>query len=192
MPRINLLPWRDELRKQRQQSFFLALGGAVLLAGVIVFGTSAVFKSQVRHQDARNTYLENEIKKLDRQITEISELEAVKERLLARMEVIETLQRSRPEVVHLFDELVATVPEGVHLESVKQSGSRVTITGIAQSSTRVSTFMRNIDASEWLTNPGLDVVQTSNSDGGSDRSARFTIFATQTSPRSAEDEEADG
>ncbi|MEO1575929.1 MAG: PilN domain-containing protein [Pseudomonadota bacterium] len=191
MPRINLLPWREELRKQRQQSFFMALAGAVLLGGILVAGTAAVFKGKVKHQVARNNYLKNEITKLDAQIAEIKDLEEVKDRLLARMDVIETLQRSRPEVVYLFDELVATVPEGVHLESVKQTGTRVVITGIAQSSTRVSTFMRNIDSSEWLTDPGLDVVQTSVRDGGSDRAARFTIFAVQTRPGGNE-EEADG
>lgn len=191
MPRINLLPWREDLRKQRQQSFFMAMAGAVLLGAILVAGTAAVFKGKVKHQVARNNYLKTEITSLDRQIEEIQDLEEVKDRLLARMDVIETLQRSRPEVVYLFDELVSTVPEGVHLESVKQVGTRVTITGVAQSSTRVSTFMRNIDNSDWLTDPGLDVVQTSVSDGGSDRAARFTIFAIQTRP-GGEDEEADG
>ena len=191
MPRINLLPWREELRKQRQQSFFMAMLGAVLLGAVIVMGTAAVFKGKIKHQVARNNFLKTEITKLDQQISEISELESVKDRLLARMDVIETLQRSRPEVVYLFDELVSTVPEGVHLESVKQTGQRITITGVAQSSTRVSTFMRNIDNSDWLTDPGLDVVQTSSREGGSDRSARFTIFAMQTSPKDS-DEESEG
>jgi len=191
MPRVNLLPWREELRKQRQQSFLLATMGAVLLGAILILGTNTFFKSKVANQEDRNRFLEQEIAVLDRQIEEIKTLESVKERTLARMDVIETLQRSRPEVVYLFDELVKTVPEGVHLESVKQTGSRITITGIAQSSTRVSAFMRNIDNSDWLTDPGLDVVQTSGRDG-SDRASSFTIFATQTRPQSGDAEEEEG
>ncbi|MFK7888300.1 MAG: PilN domain-containing protein [Gammaproteobacteria bacterium] len=191
MPRVNLLPWREELRKERQQSFLLATMGAVLLGGILIIGTNAYFKRQVTNQKARNTFLTNEIKVLDGQIDEIKTLEAVKQRTLARMDVIETLQRSRPEVVYLFDELVKTVPEGVHLDSVKQTGPRITISGIAQSSTRVSAFMRNIDKSDWLTDPGLDVVQTSGRDG-SDRASSFTIFATQTRPLSGDPEEEEG
>ena len=189
MPRVNLLPWREELRKQRQQSFLVATLGAVLLGAVIVMATRAMFTGKVDFQNQRNTYLKSEIKILEAQIKEIESLESVKERTLARMDVIETLQRSRPEIVHLFDELVLSVPDGVHLESVRQSGTKVTIRGIAQSSTRVSAFMRNIDRSEWLTNPGLDVVQTVGRDG-SDRASTFTIFATQTRPAGA-DPEAD-
>jgi type IV pilus assembly protein PilN len=191
MPRVNLLPWREELRKQRQQSFLLATLGAVLLGGILILGTHTYFKGQIANQQARNKYLEDEIAVLDRQIEEIRTLESVKERTLARMDVIETLQRSRPEVVYLFDELVQTVPEGVHLESVKQTGTRITISGIAQSSTRVSAFMRNIDKSDWLTDPGLDVVQTSGRDG-SDRASSFTIFATQTRPQAENAEEEEG
>lgn len=191
MPRVNLLPWREELRKQRQQSFLLATLGAVLLGGVLIIGTHAYFKKQVANQVDRNEFLDAEIDILDAQIAEIKTLETVKERTLARMDVIETLQRSRPEVVYLFDELVNTVPEGVHLESVKQTNTRVTISGIAQSSTRVSAFMRNIDKSDWLTDPGLDVVQTSGRDGP-ERASSFTIFATQTRPNAGNEEEEEG
>ncbi|MFK8015760.1 MAG: PilN domain-containing protein [Gammaproteobacteria bacterium] len=191
MPRVNLLPWREELRKQRQQSFMLATLGAVLLGAIIVFGTRAFYQGKVEHQSARNQFLKKEIAVLDVQIKEIETLESVKERTLARMDVIETLQRSRPEVVHLFDELAGSVPDGVHLESVRQAGTRVTITGVAQSSTRVSAFMRNLDRSDWLTNPGLDVVQTAGRDG-SDRASTFTIFATQTRPKSDDPEDEEG
>lgn len=189
MPRVNLLPWREELRKQRQQSFLVATLGAVLLGVVLVVATRAAFNSKVDYQNQRNTLLKTEISTVEKQIKEIESLESVKERTLARMNVIETLQRSRPEIVHLFDELAEAVPDGVHLESVRQSGSKVTIRGIAQSSTRVSAFMRNLDRSEWLTNPGLDVVQTVGRDG-SDRASTFTIFATQTRPAGT-DPEAD-
>src|ERR1700691_1768994 len=104
--------------------------------------------------------LRNEIKKLDAQIADIQDLENRKQRLVARMEIIETLQRKRPEIVHLFDEIVKTVPEGVYLTTIKQSGNKLEIHGVAQSSTRVSTFMRNIDSSVWIDNPVLQVVES--------------------------------
>ena len=187
MPRINLLPWRDELRKERQRNFAIAAAAAVLLAvGGIVLAKNTV-DGMIEYQTQRNKILSDEIARLEAQIGEIDNLEAKKERLLNRMRVIEKLQRSRPEIVHLFDELARTVPDGVHLESVKQTGSRVTISGKAQSSTRVSAYMRNIDGSDWLTDPGLDVVETR--DSGESRMSEFTIFAEQDNPASDEDEE---
>lgn len=190
MPRINLLPWREELRKQRQQTFALATLGAVVIGALIVISTRVAFNSQVDHQNDRNQYLTAQINILDSQIKEIETLESVKERTLARMEVIETLQSSRPEVVHLLDELARAVPDGVHLESVRQAGSKITIKGLAQSSTRVSAFMRNIDRSEWLKDPGLDVVETVGREGAT-RASTFTIFATQTRPKSAQQEDGE-
>lgn len=189
MPRINLLPWREELRKERQRNFAIAAAAAVLLGiGGVLYAKSTV-NGMIAYQQTRNNMLKEEIAALDAQIGEIRDLESRKERLLKRMEVIERLQRSRPEIVHLFDELARTVPNGVHLENVKQKGKRVTIKGKAQSSTRVSAYMRNIDKSEWLTDPGLDVVETK--DSGPTRSSEFTIFAEQDNPRiEEEDDEA--
>ena len=134
----------------------------------------------IDHQKSRNQFLKKEIALLDAQITEIKELEDQKKRLLDRMAIIETLQRGRPEVVHLFDELARTLPDGVHLNSVKQSGKRITLTGVAESSTRVSAYMRNIDNSDWLADPGLNVVETVQRDRS--RKSEFTIFAKQVSP----------
>ncbi|NNF16225.1 MAG: PilN domain-containing protein [Gammaproteobacteria bacterium] len=186
MPRINLLPWREELRKIRQKNFGIAAVGAVLAAAAILLGALAFYTAKIDYQNARNAYLDREIQVLNDQIKEIDELETVKERLIARMEIIEDLQTKRPEVVHLFDELVKAIPDGVHLLSVKQTGTRITISGIAQSSSRVSAFMRNIDSSPWLTNPDLNVVTTADS-GSSGRTSSFTIVATQTSPGSTEE-----
>lgn len=188
MPSINLLPWREELRKERQRNFAIAAAAAVLLGiGGMLYAKGTV-NGMIEYQQTRNEMLKNEIAELDAQIGAIRDLESRKERLLKRMEVIERLQRSRPEVVHLFDELARTVPDGVHLETVKQKGKRVTIAGKAQSSTRVSAYMRNIDKSEWLSDPGLDVVETK--DTGPTRSSEFTIFAEQDSPAVSEDDEA--
>ena len=188
MPRINLLPWREELRKQRQRNFGIAALSAVVLAAGLILAVKSNMTGRIEHQVARNNFLKNEIKILDGQIAEIEDLENVKEQLLARMEIIDQLQKSRPEIVHLFDELVRTVPEGTFLEEVRQAGELVTIKGVAQSSTRVSAFMRNIARSEWLTDPGLNVVETVESDGN--RNSSFTIFAKQTRPkREGEDEQ---
>jgi type IV pilus assembly protein PilN len=186
MPRINLLPWREEQRKQRLKNFGIAAGVAVALGVAVVWYAHWTVSNFIEYQQARNAFLENEIAILDKQIAEIKELESTKERLLARMEIIEQLQRSRPEVVHLIDELVRRLPDGVYLKSVKQTGNRLSIKGVAQSSTRVSAFMRNIDASDWLADPGLDVVETV--EDGRVRNSEFTIFATQVSPLAPPDE----
>jgi type IV pilus assembly protein PilN len=177
MPRINLLPWRSELRQRRKKEFFVALAGTVLLGAAVVYASKFTVQGWTSAQRGRNDILRAEITELDKQIEEITGLESQRERLLARMQVITQLQRSRPEVVHLFDELVNTVPEGVHLLEVVQQGDRINIRGMAQSSTRVSALMRNIDGSEWLRNPGLDVVETVTA--GVDRNAQFRLFAQQ-------------
>jgi type IV pilus assembly protein PilN len=179
MPRINLLPWREELRQKRKKEFLLALLGAVLMGGLLSYGYKLTVQGQISGQRARNTMLRDQIAELDKQIEQISGLETQKNRLLARMQIIDQLQRSRPEVVHLFDELVNTLPEGAYLTEVNQTGTRIQIKGSAQSSTRVSALMRNIDDSAWLKNPGLDVVETDQS--GPAKTANFTVFANEVS-----------
>lgn len=176
MPRINLLPWREAERKRRRQEFIFASVGALLAAGVLTLVVNWQFDSAISSQNERNQVLKNEIANLDKEITEILGLEQQKQRLLARMQVIEQLQRSRPEVVHLFDQLVRTVPDGVYLTGVKQTGKRVQLNGVAQSSTRVSSYMRNIDASEWMADPALEVVETK---GSANSGAQFTLYANQ-------------
>lgn len=177
MPRINLLPWRAELREKRKKEFLTALLAAVICGGGLAFGYKLVVQGQISGQNERNGVLREEIATLDMQIEEINTLEAQKQRLLARMEIIDQLQMSRPGVVHLFDELVTTLPEGTYLTEVRQTSERIEIAGSAQSSTRVAALMRNIDASEWLRDPGLDVVETI--DEGAARNAQFKIFAQQ-------------
>jgi type IV pilus assembly protein PilN len=179
MPRINLLPWREELRQKRKKEFLGALVGAMLFGGLLGYGYKLGVQAQIRGQNERNTTLRNEIAELDKQIEEINTLEAQKERLIARMEIIDQLQRSRPQVVHLFDELVSTLPEGTYLTEVRQTDRRIEVSGSAQSSTRVAALLRNIDASDWLRDPGLDVVETV--EAGPARNAQFKIFAQQMS-----------
>ncbi len=178
MPRINLLPWREGQRKERKLAFLVSLGIAALAAGVTAFAAYLLYGSMIEGQEHRNAELRAQIKTLDKQIEEINSLESEKQKFIARMEIIEKLQRSRPEIVHVFDEIVRTLPEGVYLTAVKQSGNKVKFDGIAQSSTRVSSFMRNIDGSQWLRNPELLVVQTVK---GSGPASRFTLTADQVS-----------
>jgi type IV pilus assembly protein PilN len=176
MPRINLLPWRDEERKERKLAFFVAIGGATVAAAVMAGAGYVMLNSMIDSQNQRNERLRAEIKLLDKQIEEINNLENAKQKFIARMEIIEKLQRSRPEIVHLFDEIVKQLPEGVYLTAVKQQEKRLRF--IAQSSTRVSAFMRNIDGSEWLRNPDLEIVQSA---AGATPGSSFTLYADQVS-----------
>lgn len=160
MPRINLLPWREQERKVRRREFMVAAGGAVIAAVVLIGVGKLLYAGWTDAQIEKNNILKKEIVKLDAQIADIQDLENRKQRLVARMEIIEKLQRKRPEIVHLFDEVVKTVPEGVYLTAIKQTGNKLEIHGVAQSSTRVSTFMRNIDSSVWMDNPELQVVES--------------------------------
>jgi len=183
MPRINLLPWREEQRLMRRNQFFAGLGAAALAAGLILLLANLGFNSIIGHQQDRNQLLKDEIAALDLRIAEIIDLEEKKDRLLARMQIIEQLQRSRPGIVHVFDEMVRTMPEGVYLNEVKQTGRRLEIVGAAESNTRVSALMRNIDGSEWLGSPDLEVVEVKSSQGSGNAGGRFsefTIFAKQT------------
>jgi type IV pilus assembly protein PilN len=187
MPSINLLPWREAERKKRQRDFGVALGGAVIVSIAVIMLTLLAYSQMISGQQARNERLTAEIKILDESIAEIEGLERQKERLLARMEIIEELQKSRPEIVHLFDELVRQLPEGVYLTGMKQTGSRVEIRGIAQSSTRVSALMRQIDSSEWMGDPEVERVETTQS--GASRQSEFVVYLKQVRLNSEEDME---
>ena len=186
MPRINLLPWRDQQRRERRVGFYVALGAAVGFAAVVAFASYLLFGQLIDAQEARNARLRAEIHILDKQIEEINDLEEQKQNFISRMQIIEKLQRSRPEVVHLFDELVKVMPDGVYLTSVKQSGSSLKLEGVAQSPTRVSTLMRNIADSQWLRDPELEVVETKK-DGGA--GSTFVLDAQEVSLDSAGDDD---
>lgn len=179
MPRINLIPWREAERKQRRQEFAVAAVGALVLAGAIAFGVNLQMNAAIDGQKERNQYLKDETAKLDKQIAEILALDQEKQRLVARMQVIEQLERSRAEVVHLFDQIVKTLPDGVYLTSIKQNDRKVELKGMAQSSSRVSNYMRNIDASDWLMEPALSILETK---GSGDAGSNFTLNATQENP----------
>jgi type IV pilus assembly protein PilN len=188
MPRINLLPWREELRQKRKKDFIVAVVVAAALGGALTWASGWVMEQRISNQRARNTTLQNEIKQLDEQIAEISGLQNQKERLLARMRIIEELQQSRPLVVHLFDEIVDAIPEGTYLTAVAQTNQRVELTGIANSTTRVATLMRNIEDSPWLDAPELGSIQASTNNNNPARASTFVVRARQDNDEAGEEQ----
>lgn len=174
MPRINLLPWREQQREERKKSFGVGMFGAFVGAMAVAAVAWLMISQMLDAQRSRNNLLRSEITELDRRIEEINTLEQQKQQHIARMQIIETLQRSRSEIVHVFDTFPRIIPDGVYLTSLQQSDKRFRINGVTQSATRVSNFMRAIEASEWLTFNGLDIVQTAR---GSGQSSNFVLNA---------------
>jgi len=187
--RINLLPWREELRQEQKKQFALMAVMTCVLAAAIVGLIHFQMQAKIDYQLSRNSFMTNEIKKVDEEIKEISELKKVRRSLIERMEVIQDLQGSRPSIVHLFSEIVASVPNGVYLESLAQTGSNLLINGQAESNARVSTYMRNLSASEWLKDPNLTVIEVE--DITVNRISTFTLTVKQTSPNASEEEQED-
>ncbi len=180
MAHINLLPWREEQRQEQTRQFATVTALSMVLTGAIVFMVHVSFNNQIEHQNYRNTMLKDEIKTLDASLKQIEKLEDTKEQLLARMDVIQSLQRQRPQIVHLFDDVVRTVPEGIYLTDISQEGEQLTIKGVAESNGRVSAYMRNIDSSEWMATPKLKVIETKK---GTLRSSNFTLITSQSAPK---------
>lgn len=175
-PHINLLPWRETLRKERQQQFALAALGSVVVAGGLFYLFHNYVGGLIDNQNSRNDFLQQEIVQVDKRIKEVRDLEAEKSRLLARMNIIQELQASRPQVVHVFDEMVRTVPEGIYLTHAQRKEQILTLEGMAESYARVSALMNNLDKSQWFAGPKLEVVETSAKD--KIRISRFVLRAT--------------
>jgi type IV pilus assembly protein PilN len=182
MAHINLLPWREELRKQKQQQFAVVTGGAAVVGALLVLLAHLQMVGMIEKQNQRNNFLETEIAALDQQIAKIKDLEKTKAALLARMDIIQQLQHSRPQSVHLMDQLVYTLPDGVFLNKIEQKAANLTLNGTAQSNARVSAYMRNIDGSDWMANPKLDVIETKDKDDERRRTAEFVLRADQATP----------
>jgi type IV pilus assembly protein PilN len=187
MARINLLPWREERRKQRQQEFYAILGVVALAAAGVLVLVTLFLGSQIDLQTERNNRLKQEITVLDGRIKKIEELEKTRSRLLQRKAIIEELQASRSQMVHLFDQLVRTIPDGVRLNSIKQSGSVLTLEGSAQSNARVSAYMRSLDASPWMKDPDLQIVRAD--DENADARYDFILRITLQNPNQSEQDE---
>ncbi len=159
MAKINLLPWRAERRANRQREFYGMLGLAAATGLVLSFLIWFHYSQQIGGQNTRNAFLQGEIQKVEGKIKEIEALDRQKDRLLARKKVIEQLQANRSQMVHLFDSLVRTIPDGVALANIKQEGEILTLEGRAQSNARVSNYMRNLESSGWMTNPDLSIIE---------------------------------
>lgn len=180
---INLLDWRAERRERRRKGFLTMLVGVIVIALFIAVAVTLVISNCVRNQNARNQYLKQQIAQTDKQIAEIKDLSKVRDNLLARMHVIQSLQQDRSATVHFFDALVATLPAGVYLQLVQQHGATVTLKGVAQSNGRVSRYMKNLDANPWFNNPRLVVIKTSHANH--QQHSDFTLLVDNTHPEPA-------
>ena len=190
MARINLLPWRAERRKQRQKEFLAMLAVSGVLALVLSFLIISYYNGQISGQNERIGFLQTQIATVDAQIKEIEALDEKKGKLLARKEVIEQLQANRSKMVHLFDSLVRTIPDGVILTSVQQEGDKLTLQGRSQSNARVSNYMRNLEGAGWMTRPELSIIEAQAGDPGLPYA--FTLTVMLANPNAPTDLDGDG
>lgn len=179
MTRINLLPWREMQRAEQRRQFMSVMVGAVILMVGVIALVHINLASQIDSQNARNSFLEQQIAIVDKEIAEIRDLEQEKEKLLARMNVIQELQSRRPQIVRLFDDVPRLLPDGAYLSSIEQSGNQILLQGFAQSNSRVSSLMRNVDSSAWLQSPKLDVIENKANDKETGRSFRLRASQVQ-------------
>lgn len=186
MAHINLLPWREKLRKQRLRDFGVMALGALVLTLAAMGYWHWFNQGLIDNQRNRNRFLEREIAKVDKQIAEIRELESTRQKLISRMKVIEDLQVSRPQIVHMFDELVTVVPDGAYLNKAMQRGHSLVLDGKAQSNARVSTYMRNIEASPWLAKPTLRIIENTQQSEASDNTFKLDLVQVVPKEESAQ------
>lgn len=180
MAKINLLPWREERREELKKEFLVILGGVALLAVFLVLAWQSITQSQIDNQEARNRFLQEKINELKEQVTEIKELKSKREQLIERMRVIQQLQGTRPEIVHIVDELVRTIPDGVYYTSIERKAQKISIKGTAESNNRVSSLMRRLDASPWFSDPNLISVKAN--PGYGEQANDFELTVTLATP----------
>jgi type IV pilus assembly protein PilN len=192
MPHINLLPWRDELRKRREKEFIITAVIAALMMGGVVLGVHLHYESRIAYQNQRNSFIEVEISALDTKIKEIENLKRERDRLIARTKVIQDLQAGRPEIVHVFDELVTTLPDGVYYTKVSQKGRGLNLHGVAQSNARVSSLMRSLNTSTWFENPSLVEITANQEKATSVRLSKFNLNVSQTKKKKPDEEGSGG
>lgn len=190
MANINLLPWREERREEQKKEFLSIVALFAVAAGVVVFIWYTGLSTAIDNQVARNDFLQSRINELNSQVKEIAKLKNQKSQLVERMEVIQALQGNRPEIVHIFDELVRTLPDGVFYNSITRKGKALTLVGTAESNNRVSSLMRQLDNSDWFTNPNLQVVKANKTFG--EQANDFTMRMTLTSPNKKPEEVSSG
>lgn len=186
MARINLLPWREEYRQEKKKEFLTQLAGVCVVAAIVAFGWIRFVDGAIENQNQRNEILQNEIAVLDTRVQEINELKKKRAQLIARMKVIQDLQGTRPTIVRYFDEMVRAVPDGLFFTNLTRQGDVVSIKGVTESSNRVSSFMRNLDQSEWFANPNLKSITASNKFG--DQASEFSLQFNAVLPASEKPE----
>ncbi len=193
MPHINLLPWRDELRKRREKEFIVTAVIAALMMGGVVLGVHLHYESRIAYQNQRNTFIDTEIASLDKKIKEIENLKKERDSLIARTKVIQDLQAGRPEIVHVFDELVTTLPDGVYYTKVAQKGQGMNLQGVAQSNARVSSLMRSLNTSTWFENPSLVEITANPQKETAVRLSKFSLNVNQArKKKQGEDQQGSG
>lgn len=178
MARINLLPWRDEQRQEKKKEFFTVLGGFCILGVLCGYVWVGTVQGAIDFQNSRNQLLQNEINGLQKKVAEIKDLKERRAQLIARMKVIQDLQGTRPLIVRYFDGLVRAVPDGVYLTSLTRTGEQLSITGVAESHSRISSFMRNLDDSEWFSNPNVSNIAAATEDGEQEQKFDMTVGTT--------------
>ena len=189
MAKINLLPWRQELRKKHLNEFLGMIVGGIVVAGIVMATWHFHNENLIEHQKNRNNYLKREIAAVDQRIKEIEGIERKKNQLISKMNVITELQSSRPQIVRLMDELVTTLPEGVYLTGTKQSGGNIALDGKAQSNASVSSYMRNIEDTVWMDKPNLTIIQKKGRGSQDNVGFRdFKLSAVQAQPKKKKDE----
>lgn len=181
MARINLLPWREQLREERKKRFLTALAGVLVLAVALLMLVDRYLSAELSYQTARNTLVQKEVGQLDQRIKEISDLKARRKQLLERMKIIQDLQGNRQVIGRVFDQLVRSVPDGVYFNEVNMKDKIIGITGVAESNNRVSDLMRNLSASQWLASPNLTEVKAAAA-GATDQANTFQLTVRQTQP----------
>ncbi|MCA1791828.1 MAG: PilN domain-containing protein [Thioalkalivibrio sp.] len=187
---INLLPWRAQRRAQRQKQFYATIVVAALVGAALVLAGVVFMNSRIDHQEARNQMLQSEIRVLDQQIARIRDIDRQRQNVIDRIEVIQTLQASRPEAVHLFDQMVRTLPEGTFFQELRQEGDRIRLVGRAESNARISALMRRVDGSPWLRDSTLQIIETRQE--GALQVRDFRLEALQTRPGANDEAGSDG
>jgi type IV pilus assembly protein PilN len=188
MAHINLLPWREAQRKERQRQFTVVAIGSAVFMGLVVFYVHLHFNGLIEQQTNRNVFLEKQIAEVEKNIKQIQTLETDKQNLLSRMKIIQQLQGSRPEIVKLFYEIANSLPDGVYLTKLKRSGTNLEIEGVAESNANVSNFMKNLDDSDWLASPALEVIDTRKKEYPG--LSWFNLRVSQSRPNTKEEMEA--
>ncbi len=184
MARINLLPWREQLREKRKQQFIVTLVGMLLLGAALVYLADQVFNSLIEQQNSRNAYIQTHIRTLDERIKEINDLKRKRQELIDRTRIIQDLQGNRPTVSRVFDQMVRTLPEGVYFTAMKMTGKHISVEGAAETNNLISSLMRRQDASDWLTGPNLAEVKAMEG-SVDDQASRFKLTVQQTQPAEA-------